>query len=230
MKTNRKRIFQDGRTYHITHRCHNRCFNLRFSLDRDNYLRRMWEAKRRYDVSLLDYIITSNHVHILISATDGSQISKFMQYVSSLTARDYNRRKEKTGALWEGRYRSTLIQDGKHLGRCLFYVDLNMVRAAGLKHPAKWRWSGYHEFVGRRSRYCLIDRENLLKKLSCGSEKQFRKWYEAGIADKLRQDEIQRESFWSDSRVVGDYDFVLRQAKRKDRKNIVEAGSGLYCL
>ena len=84
-----------------------------------------------------------------------------------------------------------------------------------------------HEEGGR---YRLIDRENLLKKLSCGSEKQFRKWYEAGIADKLRQDEIQRESFWSDSRVVGDYDFVLRQAKRKDRKNIVEAGSGLYYL
>ena len=230
MKANRNRIFQDGRTYHITHRCHNRRFNLRFAIDRDNYLGRMWEAKRRYDVSLLDYIITSNHVHILISATDGSQISKFMQYVSSLTARDYNRRKEKTGALWEGRYRSTLIQDGKHLGRCLFYVDLNMVRAAGLKHPAKWRWSGHRELVGRRSRYRLIDRENLLKKLSCGSEKQFRKWYEAGIADKLRQDEMQRESFWSDSRVVGDYDFVLRQAKRKDRKNIVEAGSGLYYL
>ena len=105
-----------------------------------------------------------------------------------------------------------------------------MVRATGLKHPAKWKWSGHHELVSRRSRYRLIDRENLLKKLSCGSEKQFRKWYEAGIADKLRQDEIQRESFWGDSRVVGDYDFVLRQAKRKDRKNIVEAGSGLYYL
>ena len=85
MKANRNRIFQDGRTYHITHRCHNRRFNLRFAIDRDNYLGRMWEAKRRYDVSLLDYI------------------------------------------------------------------------------------------------------KNLLKKLSCGSEKQFRKWYEAG--EKERQEE-----------------------------------------
>lgn len=230
MKANRNRIFQDGRTYHITHRCHNRRFNLRFAIDRDNYLGRMWEAKRRYDVSLLDYIITSNHVHILISATDGSQISKFMQYVSSLTARDYNRRKEKTGALWEGRYRSTLIQDGTHLGRCLFYIDLNMVRAIGLKHPGKWKWGGHHELVGHRSRYRLLDMENLLKKLSCGTEKQFHKWYEAGIADKLRQDEMPRESFWGDSRVVGDYEFVLRQARRKDRKSIVEAGSGLFYL
>ena len=233
METNRKRIFQDGRTYHITHRCHNRRFNLRFALDRDNYLRRMWEAKCRYDVSVLDYIITGNHVHILISAVDGSQISRFMQYVSSLSARDFNRRKEKTGALWEGRYRSTLIQDGTHLGRCLFYVDLNMVRAAGLKHPAKWKWSGHHEFVGSRQRYRLIDTGNLLKKLCCGSEEQFRKWYDTGIAEKLHQTEIQRiqrESFWSDSRVVGDYEFVIKQAKRKERKNIVEAGNGLCYL
>ena len=98
MITNRRRIFQNGRTYHITHRCHNRQFNLRFSLDRDNYLRRMWEAKRRYDVSVFDYIITSNHVHILLSAMDGGQISGFMQYISSLSARDFNRRKEMTGA------------------------------------------------------------------------------------------------------------------------------------
>jgi len=190
----------------------------------------MWEAKRRYGVSLLDYIITSNHVHILISAADGSQISKFMQYVSSLTARDYNRRKEKTGALWEGRYRSTLIQDGTHLGRCLFYIDLNMVRATGLKHPGKWKWGGYHELVGSRRRYCLIDREKLLEKICCDSERQFKRWYESALEVKLRQNEMQRESFWGDSRVVGDYEFVLGQARRKERKNIVEAGSGLCYL
>ncbi len=226
MNTSRTRIFQDGRTYHITHRCHNRRFNLGFSLDRDNYLNRMWEAKSRYDVSLLDYIITSNHVHILISAADGGQISKFMQYVSSLSARDYNRRKEKTGSLWEGRYRSTLIQDGAHLGCCLSYIDLNMVRAAGLEHPAEWKWSGHHELVGRRRRYRLIDREKLLKKLCCDSEDQFRRWYITTLDEKIRQGELRRESFWSESRAVGDYEFVFKQAKRKERKNIVKTENG----
>jgi putative transposase len=108
MKANRRRVFQGGRTYHITHRCHNRDFRLGFACDRDNYRMRMWEGKRRYAVDLLDYVITSNHVHLLITAQDGRQLSGFMRYVSSLAARDYNRRKEHSGGLWEGRYRATL--------------------------------------------------------------------------------------------------------------------------
>ena len=227
MITGRRRIFQNGRTYHITHRCHNRQFNLRFSLDRDNYLRRMWEAKRRYDVSVFDYIITSNHVHILLSAMDGGQISGFMQYISSLSARDFNRRKEMTGALWEGRYRSTLIQDGIHLGRCLFYIDMNMVRAIGLRHPAEWKWSGHHELVEGRRRYRMLDKDKLLKKLCCGSEEHFREWYDATLDENLRRREMSRESFWSEARAVGDYEFILKQAKRKDKKHIVETGCGL---
>jgi putative transposase len=187
----------------------------------------MWEAKRRYDVSLLDYIITSNHVHILLSAMDGCQISGFMQYISSLSARDFNRRKEMTGALWEGRYRSTLIQDGIHLGRCLFYIDMNMVRAVGLRHPVEWKWSGHHELVGRRRRYRMLDKDKLLGKICCGSEEQFREWYDATLDEKLRQREMSRESFWSEARAVGDYEFVLNQAKRKDKKHIVETGCGL---
>ena len=153
-----------------------------------------------------------------------------MQLIAGRTAQEYNQRKGRQGAFWEDRYHATAIQVDEHLHRCLVYIDLNMVRATGLQHPAEWKWSGHHELVGRRRRYRLVDRKKLLKKLCCDSEEQFRGWYETSLDEKLRQDKMQRESFWSDSRVVGDYEFVFKQTKRKERKNIVENESGTCYL
>lgn len=72
------------------------------------------------------------------------------------TARQYNRRKGRAGAFWEGKYHATAIESGLHLWRCLRYVDLNMVRAGKVEHPSGWRWCGYDELMGMRQRYRIL--------------------------------------------------------------------------
>jgi REP element-mobilizing transposase RayT len=134
--------------YHLTHRCHDREFLLKFAQDRNGYRERLREAVVGVDLSLLTYNITSNHVHLLAYAERLDQIATCMQQAGGQFARDYNRRKQRRGAYWEGRYHATMIDSGEYLWECLIYVELNMVRCGKVRHPREWAWSGYKELMG----------------------------------------------------------------------------------
>ena len=106
----------------------------------------LFEAKRRYGLSILNFIVTSNHIHLIVASPENREsIPKAMQLVAGRTAQEYNRRKGRKGAFWQDRYHATVIETGEHLWRCLVYVDLNLVRAGAVEHPSEWKWSGYHE-------------------------------------------------------------------------------------
>ena len=107
--------------------------------DRRRYLHWLFEAKKRFGLSVLNYMITSNHVHLLIKDTGPNVIADSMQLIAGRTAQEYNQRKDRQGAFWEDRYHATAIEADEHLHRCLIYIDLNMVRA-GVVKPS-WRVS-----------------------------------------------------------------------------------------
>ena len=104
-----------GLIYHLTHRCHNRQFLLRFARDRDGYRRRLREALGDGEVSLLTYNLTNNHVHLLVCASEASAVGRLMQQAAGEMARDYNRRKHRSGAFWEGRYHATMVDSNEYL-------------------------------------------------------------------------------------------------------------------
>ena len=125
----RKRKTSTPCCYHITHWCLERKFFLKFEIDRKNFCQRLREMTQKYPVDVLDYMVTCNHIHLLLWSKHARDVSQGMHYLAGNTSRDYNRRKKREGAFWRGRYHPTLIEDGAHLARCLFYIDLNMVRA-----------------------------------------------------------------------------------------------------
>src|SRR3990172_12934201 len=102
----------------------------------------MYEARKRFGLCVLNYMVTSNHVHLLVKDTGDGVIAGSMQLVAGRTAQDYNRRKARLGAFWEDRYHATAVESGAHLHRCGGYIALNMVRAGVVKHPAEWPHSG----------------------------------------------------------------------------------------
>src|SRR5262245_46915741 len=95
------RHFVPGQIWHITHRCHEQAFLLKFARDRRRYLRWLFEAKKRFGLCVLNYVVTSNHVHLLVRDTEEGVIARSMQLAAGHTARAYNRRKERAGAFWE---------------------------------------------------------------------------------------------------------------------------------
>ena len=102
-----RRIFED-KTCHVTHRCYNREFRFKFAVDRNMYRQRLFEMIRKYKVDVLDYMIISNHVHLLILARTPNELNEAMRFLRGAAAQDYNRRKERSGAFWSGRYHPKL--------------------------------------------------------------------------------------------------------------------------
>jgi REP element-mobilizing transposase RayT len=109
------RLRGDGGIFHLTHRCHNRAFLLKFARDRDAYRAKVREHVQQFDLAVLDYCLTSNHVHLLVDAPDRFAISGFMREVASEFARAYNRRKHRTNAFWGDNYHATLVEGGEYL-------------------------------------------------------------------------------------------------------------------
>jgi len=115
---------------HVTHRCQERRFLLGTDIDRRQYVRRLREASLRFPtVRLLNYVVTSNHVHLLAWVPRLADLSAMMGWLQGTFAGDRNRRTGREGALWRGRFHPTLVETGAHLSRCLFYLDMNLVRA-----------------------------------------------------------------------------------------------------
>ena len=208
-----KRQLAEPCCYHLTHRCQERRFFLRFDIDRRNYLRRLREASLRYAVDVLDYMVTANHVHLLLWAERAAHVSAAMHFLEGNVARDYNRRKGREGALWRGRYHPTLIQTGSHLSRCLFYIDLNMVRAGVVQEPSAWFGGAHAELCGQRKRYRIINLPRLLNCLGFGThEEEFRRWYAATLQTMVAGAYLTRERVWTEAAAIGTKDWLAKLA------------------
>ena len=89
------RFFLSNRIYHITHRCHNREFHLKYDKDKRNWLKWLLEARKRFGLSILNYAITSNHIHLLVWEGESEAIQESLQLITGCTGQAYNRRKHR---------------------------------------------------------------------------------------------------------------------------------------
>jgi REP element-mobilizing transposase RayT len=157
-----KRHYVPGQIWHLTQRCHKWEFLLKFKKDRHRWIQWLFEAKRRFGLVVLNYVVTSNHIHLIVKDDGESNIiPQSIGLIAGRTAQEYNRRKLRKGAFWEDRYHSTAIETGEHLLRCLVYIDLNMVRAGVVRHPAEWPYGGYNEIQAPRRKSVIIACEKL---------------------------------------------------------------------
>ena len=208
------RYLVENQIYHLTHRCHDREFLLRFGRDRSVYREWLRQGVRRYGISLFGYCITSNHVHLVATAPSTAAISRLMDLVEGAVAGHYNRRKHRSGGFWTGRFHDTLIDRGEYLWNCLQYVDLNMVRAGVVGHPEQWRWNGYRELLGERQRYRLLDLAGLVRVLGMGELGVVRERYRGEIAAKIAAGQLPREAQWTESLAVGGEAYVRQMSLR----------------
>lgn len=204
------RVFIPGHIWHITQRCHRRDFLLKARRDRRCWLAWLFEARRRYGLCVLNYVVTRNHVHLLVRDRGTGEIPSALQLVAGRTAQAYNDRKARLGAFWQDRYHATAVESDRHLLRCVTYIDLNMVRAGAVAHPSQWRESGYCEIQRLPQRYRIIDRVELGRLLECQSPVELRTRLAAATEQALRSPRVQREEAWTESLAVGGEAFLLQ--------------------
>lgn len=230
------RYILPGYLYHVTHRCHDRSFLLKFARDRNYYREWLRKAMIRYKVPVLGYCLTRNHIHLVLHSCGEKAISRFMQLVQSRTAQHYNWRKSRKGAFWEDRYHCTMIGSRRYLWDCLLYIDLNMVRAGEVNHPAEWQWCGYREFMGLRERYRILDVHTLLAMLGFSDIEKARASYQTELEKRIRGGELSRNAMWTESVAVGSKAFVetvkrsIPRVRTYTTKGKTPEGMGIWCI
>jgi putative transposase len=202
------RYFLPNHVWHITHRCHKKEFLLKFAQDRKRWRYWLFEARKRYGLCVLNYVVTSNHVHLLVRDRGDREIARSMQLIAGRVAQEFNKRKERKGAFWEDRYHATAVDTGAYLARCMAYIDLNMVRTGVVEHPGKWSTGGYVEIQQPPTRYAVIDQTALLELFGFSELGQLQQACRDWVDDGLRSRQRGCDRVWSESLAVGRPEFV----------------------
>jgi putative transposase len=137
------RFILPGQPLHVTIRGVNREPIFYSDVDYRYYLGRLKEAIERHDCALHAYVLMTNHVHLLLTPSTEHGIAKSIQMLGRYYVQYFNEKYGRTGTLWEGRYKSTLVDSEEYLLICHRYIELNPVRANMVDHPAEYPWSSY---------------------------------------------------------------------------------------
>jgi putative transposase len=143
------RLTVPGYPHHLIQRGNNRQLIFADTADYQFLLALLEECAAAQQVSVHAYVLMSNHFHVLATPLTAQGIPQMMQALGRRYVRYFNQRHARTGTLWEGRYRSTLIQAERYLLACMVYIDLNPVRAGMVDDPADYPWSSHAHYTGR---------------------------------------------------------------------------------
>lgn len=136
--------------HHVIQRGNDRQPIFRDAGDQQRLLDLVGQYAVREKVAVHSYVLMDNHFHLLLTPQAETGIPRMMQGVGRTYVQYFNRRHQRTGTLWEGRYRATTVQTDRYCLACMAYIDLNPVRAGIAKRPEDYAWSSYAHYRGTR--------------------------------------------------------------------------------
>ena len=145
------RLTLAGYPHHVIQRGNNRQSIFSSAGDYTHLLALMLESASRFEVAVHAYVLMGNHFHLLATPLTDTSLPLMMQALGRDYVRYFNRLQSRSGTLWEGRYRSTLIQADRYLLPCMAYIDLNPVRAGLVAEAKDYPWSSHGRYAGLRA-------------------------------------------------------------------------------
>ncbi len=132
------------------------------------YANWLLEGTQKFGIEIHAWVLMTNHVHLLVTPSSEQAISSCMQYLGRCYVRYFNYRFQRTGTLFEGRFKGHLVQSKHYFLQCCRYIELNPVRAGMVADPVDYKWSSYaaHAFGQRvrmwtpHSEYCALGRDS----------------------------------------------------------------------
>lgn len=150
----RPRICPAGIPQHVVHRGNNRQTCFHDVSDRATYYVYLTRYSEEFEVDIHAWVLMSNHIHLLVTPQVDGAISPFMKAVSQRYAQYFNRKNDRTGGLWEGRFRACLVDTEPYFLHCQRYIELNPVMARMVDHPDSFQWSSYGNHArGMRTKF-----------------------------------------------------------------------------
>lgn len=211
------RLVLPGYPHHVIQRGNNRQPIFGSKGDYETFLGLVEQSARKFEVSVHAYVLMSNHFHLLLTPQTGEGLPLMMQALGRSYVRHFNRTQQRSGTLWEGRYRSTLIQSERYLLACMAYIDLNPVRAGLVAQPGDYPWSSFAHYAGQRVDK-LIAPHDLMWELGNTPFAREAAYAElVGVGIKSNQQAALTDSVLS-GWALGDADFVADLQKRTNRR------------
>ena len=211
------RFFVPGVPLHVIQRGNNRETLFRQITDYQVYLDGLKEAAQMHACAIHAYVLMTNHVHLLVTPTHEDSLPRTFQSLGRRYVQYFNSTHQRTGTLWEGRYRATLIESETYLLTCYRYIELNPVRAEMVRHPRDYRWSSYPYHADGKSNP-LLTPHGLYQRLGdSGAARQqayralFRQHLSGETLDAIRE---ATNKAW----VLGSDKFKDRLAKKLERR------------
>ena len=175
-----------GAVYHITARGNKRRDIFSDDTDRRKFLEVLRENVGRHGIKLTAFVLMGNHYHLLCETPNGN-LTEFMHNVQSHYTNYYNRKHDRAGHKFQGRYKAVLVDRDSYLVELGRYIHLNPVRAGFVKTPREWEWSSYRDYIGPRGSREWIDAGETLRRFGknrAAAVKNYRKMVESGMDDK----------------------------------------------
>jgi putative transposase len=200
------RIEYDGAVYHITSRGNAKKSIYKDDADRSLFLDVLQRVNTRYNWLCHAYCLMNNHYHLIIETPDGN-LSHGMRQLNGVYTQLFNKRHNRVGHIFQGRYKAILIQKESHLLQASRYVVLNPVRAKAVKEPDEWKWSSYRGTTGKEKAHPCLTKDWILGQFGSKrrqSEKKYREFVMAGIGE---------EKIWKDVKgqsILGEDEFIER--------------------
>lgn len=218
------RLTLPGLPHHIIQRGNNQQAIFATAVDYRFWLDLLLEQAARYEVKIHAYVLMGNHFHLLATPQTVDGLSKMMQAVGRSYVRYFNQSQHRTGTLWEGRYRSTVIQPERYLLACMVYMDLNPVRAGLVAQAKDYPWSSHGHCLGLRVDR-LITPHALFWQLGntpFAREAAYAELVQAGI-NSVQQTALTESTLsgWA----LGEPNFVANLQKKTERR-VVKASAG----
>ena len=192
--------------YHLTSRGDRREDIYEDDTDRRNFLEVLSSVIEQLNWECYAYCLMRNHYHLLVQTPDAN-LSKGMRQLNGVYTQTYNRRHNKTGHLFQGRYKSILVDEESYLLELSRYIVLNPVKAGMVERVDQWKWSSYQATVGEAVAPEWLAIDYLLSQFSVQRKTAIRKY------KTFVQDGLKRGSIWSELNnqiYLGDQDFINR--------------------
>ena len=199
------RIEFEGAFYHVIARGNQRQRIFRDDGDHERYLSITADYKHRFKFLLYAYVLMPNHVHLLVE-TKETPLSKILQGLNQRYTQYFNRKYDKVGHLFQGRYKGILCDRDEYLLSLLKYIHLNPVRARLAQDPGAYPWSSHTLYISKTDTTELVDTDRVL--LMFSDEKgRARRLYQAFVAESnaVTKDDVYRTI---DQRILGDERFA----------------------
>ena len=158
----RARLKMSGLPLHLIQRGNNRTACFYADEDYSLYLHHLKELSRKVGCAVHAYVLMTNHVHLLLTAQHPDGPSLLMKHLGQRYVQYVNRTYRRSGTLWEGRFRSSIVQERRYLLRCYRYIEMNPVRAGMVRHPRDYPWSSYRANAGLANSQLITPHEEYL--------------------------------------------------------------------